>query len=441
MAQPQDERGKAIIMLTKLRPIFWLVIFILIVPGIADAKRAGRLIGKVIDPEGEPIAGVSVTVTCQALPDFRVIDTTNKKGIFKVDFDVANVTYEYKFEKVGYATTKASQAWNKVSNRVTGADGTDRHDFVMHPGQSTADTGLPPASESSEAVQAFNAGVGAFQGKNFEEAISKFNEALEFDPEFRQAWSALAMLHFEQEHYQDAATAAEEAIALGSTSATLLQTRWESYRNLGNEAKADEARADLERIGRASEEAKKVYNEGVQLTKAGDDEAALVKFREAVELDSNLQPAQLGVAMAAVKLGHNEVAADASEAILKQDPKHEQALKIRYNACLGLGDEERLLEALQGLAAIDPQTARDSLFRLATSAYDKFETERAARGFARVLEVDPNHPRSHYYLGLIRVNQGLTDEAKTLLNRFMELAPNDPEVANAREIVGYLSES
>jgi hypothetical protein len=67
---------------TKQRTIVWVLIVILVVPGLALAKRQGRLVGRTVDPDHNPIQGVSVTTTSPQIPDFREVDITDEKGVF-----------------------------------------------------------------------------------------------------------------------------------------------------------------------------------------------------------------------------------------------------------------------------------------------------------------------------------------------------------------------
>jgi len=220
-----------------------------------------------------------------------------------------------------------------------------------------------------------------------------------------------------------------------------LQSRWEAYRNLGDEAKAAEAQQDFEKTGRLAEEAKKVYNEGVQLHKVGDEEGAYAKFQDAVEFDPNLRVAQLAVATTALKVGQNAEAATAAQAILDENPQDEDAIRIRYNACLALGDDEQLIEALTGLAAFEPGLARDGLWRLALEAYDGGDMAKSKVRFGKVLEVDPNYPWANYLLGLVLMGDGDNQEAISYLERFIQLAPDDPEAPSAQDLITYLSEN
>jgi len=420
-------------MLAKQRAIAWILVVMVTVPGLAFAARQGRLIGRVIDSEGHPIDGVTVTTTSNDVPNFRVVETTDKKGIFKVDFDVVDVDYEYRFEKAGYLTVMSSQRWGLV--------GTEHHDFTMPRGETPTAGDAVPTSTSRPAIQAYNDGVAAFKAEDYAASQAKFQEAAEHDPTLRQAWAALSVAHLEQGHYQDAAATAEQAIALGSTDEAALRARWEAYRQLGDEAKAAEALNDLEETGRLAEEAKRIYNEGVALLKADDEEGAFAKFQEAARIDPNLQAALVAVAATGIKIGRNAESAAAAEAVLANDPENGAAIRARYNASLALGDENMIVDALVGLAAVEFEAARKGLWILAMAAYNAHDNEKTKDRFLKVLLVDPDNAQAHYLLGLIYLGEGENEETREHLEKFLALAPIDPEAPSAQEILSYLGSS
>ena len=50
--------------------------------------------------------------------------------------------------------------------------------------------------------------MAAFEAKDWATAETKIEEALEHDPELRQAWEALSVIELEQGHYGEATQAA-----------------------------------------------------------------------------------------------------------------------------------------------------------------------------------------------------------------------------------------
>jgi tetratricopeptide (TPR) repeat protein len=422
-------------MRTSQRKIAWLLILLWIVPGLAYAEERARLEGRVIDPQGKPIQGVKVTVTCQQDEKFHENRTTDKRGTFTVIFSQINVTYHYRFEKEGYQTLEANQNWT--------AEGSQRFDWTMQPGSGTAaaaPTGAAaPVSNSPEAVNAYNAGVLAERAKDLRGAEAKFKEAVGFDPKLVQAWMALAAVQFQERDFKNAADSAEKAVALGSKDPALLTTRYQAYKSAGNDEKAAEALKELESIGRSAEEAKKLHNEGVALFKAGDNAGAIAKFKEALSLDPTLTASAVGMSDAALKAGNYEDAATAAEAILKNEPRNEQALKLRYNACLHLNDPDRLAQALIGLYAVDPAVAKKGLLKTAVDAYyDQNSKDHGRAAFEKILEWDPNEPYSNYYMGVMLISEGKNAEAKAHLEKVVAAAPNTEQGRSAKDMLKQL---
>jgi Tfp pilus assembly protein PilF len=409
-----------------------LAVLTLTFPGLASAERLARLIGQVVDSKGSPIAGVRVTTTCAKIPGFKDVATTDAKGVFKVDFDHVDVVYHYEMEKAGFLTLQIDQNWT--------LEGTERREFKMSPAEAPTVQAAAPASTSESAIVAFNAGVGALKARDYPAAGAKFQEALASDPSLGQAWVALSQVHLAQKHYREAADAAEKAIALGASDESVLRLRWEAYRNLGDEAKATEARQDLEKFGRLAEDVKRIHNEGVALSKAGDAAGAFAKFKEALAINPTFPPALIGLATTGLKLDRAAEAAAAAETLLKADPQNAEAIRIRYNAALKLGDKAMIADALMALGSVDPALVRDNLLKLAIAAYDSDDAANAKKRFGKVLELDPNHARAHYFLGLILMREGAKRDAKRHLERFLELAPSDPDADTAKGALQYLSQ-
>ena len=422
-------------MLTKKTALICSLVLIIMAAGMVEAAYKGRLIGVIVDPDGKPIEGVTVRATSDDLPNFNETLTTNKKGVFKIDFDEINVTYKYQFSKNGYITLATEQVWTK--------DGSARHYFTLTPGNSGsgAAIGETPVFTTGEAAAAYQEAVAAFEAKDWATAEIKIEEALEHDPELRQAWEALSVVELEQGHYGEATAAAEKAIEMGSTDVAIFRTRWEAYRLSGDEAMTAEAQADLEKFGLLAEEAKRIYNEGIALLKVDDKAGAFVKFEQALDADPNLEPALFAVATTGLEIGKAEVTASAAETILMNNPGNEDALRLRYNAALELQDDEMLIDALVGLAPVEPEAAKQNLWLLAMAAYNANDNEKTKDRFGKVLIVDPDNAQAHYLLGLVYLGEGANEETREHLEKFLALAPNDPDAASAQEILSYLGSS
>jgi tetratricopeptide (TPR) repeat protein len=399
---------------------------------MAMAVNKGRLIGIVLDPEGNPVEGVKVIATCDEVSSFNETDTTDKKGAFKINFDYIGVVYTLAFSKDGYLPF--------TSDHTLLSEGKSRETYVMHPGDATVQS-VVLNTTSEPAIEAYNAGVAAFNRKDYETAVAQLEEAVGHDPSLFRVWEALSRVKLSKGDYQGTVEAAEQAIELGATGEEVWRWRWQAYKQLGDREKTLQALKDLEDAGLQAAEAQRLHNEAVALTKSNDYEGAYALFKQALELDPNLSSALRGIAFAALETGRYAESLDATEALLESDPDNEQAIRLRYNAALELGDTDRIMDALVGLAKVEPEIARNNLLALAFDSYDANDMVESEKRFRKVLQVDPNHPHSHYLLALIYVNEERTEEAKHHLERFIALAPDDPEAPTATELLKYLNQS
>ncbi len=415
------------------RTLVALLMLLWLLPALAEAQRKARLVGRIVDQDGKPLEGVTVTATSPQLPEFKEVRTTDRKGSFLIDFRQIDVTYHYRFEKPGYQVTEATQEWH--------LEGTQHFEWKLRRQLSVPGGAVLTVATSEEAALAYNSGVGALKAGNYVLAEAKFTEAVQHDPDLRQAWAALATVQVELGHDRQAAESAERAIALGSMDEAVLLARWQAYTNLKDEARAAIALEDMQRIGRRLEEAKRVHNEAVARARQGDHAEAFARFQTALNLDPNLNESLIGLATAGLAIGRHAEAATAAEKVLAGDPTNEKAARLRYNACLALEDKPRLVEALFGLAPHEPQIASNGLLKVAFDAYDAHDTTLAKNAFSKVLRLKPDYPQAYYFLGLIAIAESNNAEAVSHLQRFLQLAPNDPEAASVREMLAHLSKS
>ncbi|MCH9649373.1 MAG: tetratricopeptide repeat protein [Deltaproteobacteria bacterium] len=415
-----------------VRSLGILALLMFVSASAALAAGSGRMIGKVVDTDGQPIEGVSVTVTSPDLNSYNEVRTTKKNGQFTVSFSDAYLPYIYQLEKAGYQSIK--QEYKAVRQGVS------RFTFEMPVGVSAAeaDAMQQVSSESNEAIMAFNNALAAFEAKDNTTAKTEIAAALTADPEIHQAHLLLAEILISEKQYLEAATSAEKALELAPGNVDGLRMRYEAYRSGGEKEKSEEAFAAYQAAGEAAEEAKRIYNEGVQLDKAGDVESAYAKFLQAAEMDPNLGLAQVAVMAAAYKSKRHDEAAAAAERILVNSPQDPQALKVRYDSYVGLKDDAKILDALVDLAAVDKDFASQTLYNSGIEKFNAGDYKAAVLLLGKTLKADASNAQAHYYLGISSLNMGDNATAKTHLGRFVELAPEDENAAAAKEMMNYL---
>lgn len=395
----------------------------------AHAAAYGRVTLIVKDDAGKPIKDVKVTVTCDDLENFLEEQVTNKKGKAIITFTDATRRYNFHIEHGAYPPQDLQLKPN-VLDTIT-------QEVTLS--KSTAPASAPKTTTVfTPAEEVFNDGVRALQGGDMETAKSKFQRALQLDPEMALAHSAMAGVYAEEKDYDAALAAVDRLLQLDPENPRGYRIRYEVYTARGDKKQADAALKALSKLGGGEDAPTLFYNEGVQAVKVGDYETAKARFEEALGLQPDMATALSALAIIYVKEGSYQKAAEMAERHLAVKPGDPTSIRVRWDAYRMLGDTEKEKEAFDALKATDPAAVIKQFFDKGQELYNGGQTEQAAAEFERVLAVDPDHPRSHYFLGLIQVSSGDTDGAKAHFEKFLALAPEDPEAPTAKEMLSYL---
>jgi len=404
---------------------------------VCHSQAFTRIAAKIVDQDGEPVKGALVTVTSAEVPSFKHSKKTNKRGLSIVTFAIGTAIYDFTIEMEGYQTVTA-----EVQPRVGVIE---ERVFTLSPvgaavASDTTTTVERPAAPTitSRKVRRYNEGVEAQQAGDLDGAMANFHEAAEIDPEFAPAFTGIATVAMEQGNYEEAAAAAERAVALEPESYRALHLRYDAYRNLGDQAKADAAAKALREAGDISEATSRIFREAVDAFEAGNMGIAKARFHQALDLDPELVPAYANLAQIYNWEGDSERAAAMADEVLERRPDDVAALKIRYNASRRLGDSEAARSALEPLVAADPEWAATALFDQAQALFNANRIEEAGTIAEEILEVRPDHPGSLYLAGLCANSAGDPAAAKAHLERFLEVAPDSEMAPTAREILKYL---
>jgi tetratricopeptide (TPR) repeat protein len=401
----------------------------------AVAQNMARMVGTVVDGQGEAIEGVKITVTCAEKPQFREVVTTRKNGQFSLNFRDPFLVYTFVVGKEGYQSFQ--QDIQGTASEIM------RPRFVLEEAQNVpqaVDATPPqaPAGVATEAVEAYNAGVTALQAGDLQTARRELEAALSADEKLAPARSALAGIYLDQREFQLAVDMAASALALTPGDIDSLKVTHEAYLALGERDKAEQASQALDLLEDQVSSATRSYNEGGAAYQSGDLDTALAKFQEAARLNPALYDAHHAVASLLAKRGDFAGAAAAAEAALALKPGEPRTLRIAYESYRGLGQPERAQKALVALAAADPAMGAQGLLEQGNEAFESGDTEQALLLLASAIEISPALPKAHYLLALCYINGGRSSEAKTHLERFIALAPDDPDVATAREMLSFI---
>ena len=393
--------------------------------------------GTVLDSDRNPLSGVQVTVTSEDLASFRKSLTTDQKGQFRLRFQTTHLqyTFDFLFEKPGYASFTVPRSPSATQQMD--------EEFVMEVGEtrvveSHGDLASVVSGSSSAAVEAFNAGLSAQLERDLATARARFEDALAADPNLGPAHIALSQVLLDQGEYGPAVEAADRALELAVSRADALRVKYQALRALGRNEDAEAIGAELEQVEGVVASARRVYNEGGQAFQAGDKETALAKFLEAAELDPSIVEAHHAIATLQLGKGDYEAAATSAEKAIALGSEDINTLRILYDAYDALGRTEQLVEIAPRLAAVDPDYGGNKLLEQAAALWNNGQTEAAVKLSRLALAIDSSLAKAHYFIGLDHLSRGENAEAKAALQKFIDMAPDDPEAATAREMITYI---
>lgn len=378
-----------------------------------------------------PIEGAKIKVTFVPT-NYNDTRNTNKKGQVTFIFRDGPVDYKVELEREGYnpATSTLRPVLGQVVNQT----------YYLDPLNSAAaaPSAPDPTAKLTPAEETFNQGVLALQDGKLAEAQAKFEEALQLDPALLAAHSAIAGIQLENKDFAEAEVGARKVVAADAKNPRGQRLLYEALRGQGKNDEAEDVLKLLVELEKGGDTTAMLYNEGAEALRLGDTKTARERFEKVLELKPDLEQARAALMVIYIKSKDYAKAAATAEAVLLVKPTDVNAKRIRYDAYKALGDEAKTKEAFDVLAAADPKVLVKGLYEEAQAAFNNNDTQTAMRLLDQIEAIDPNQPKALYLRGLCLVNLGKNAEARAVLEKFIALAPNDPQAKNAKEMLPHL---
>ena len=306
-------------MKTLTRTLSLLAILLFALP--VQAGTQGRATGKVLDSAGNPLEGVTVTVTTPSIRNYKLTVTTKKDGSYGFIVNDATIHYDLKYEKEGYqgvAVSKQKFSTVEVTNvpnqtLLTGSEASGK-------GQAPA---LAAPSTTEQATLAYNAAVDALSAGDKTGAEAKLKEAVAKNPDLPQAWSALAIVAYENKDWARTLEYGQKALDLDPSLTGLYGMMTDAAEKGGDKKAAAEWRKKYEEANADSPEI--LYNKGVEAYNKGkmkDAEAALSK---AVEAKPDLAMGHYLLGMVSFNLNKKAAAREHLQKYLELEPNGKEA--------------------------------------------------------------------------------------------------------------------
>ena len=273
----------------RLLPLLVLV-FVFAIPSYA---QTGNINGTVISTDGAPLVGATMLIDRQEITQhFEIVTDDNGKffhaglpsGIYRVTLQVdgRNITFNDGIRVRSGDTTDASFDLKTLSDMALESEEGKAAEEARLKAEATRDS--------------FELGRTALNAKNYDEAVTQFEVALESDDTQHVIYANLADALSGAKRYDEAVATYRKAILLAPMEGAY-------YNNLGivygNAGKTEEAIAALEKTAELTPDSagQAYYNLGAVMTNTGRTAAASEAFKKAIEYDPEMAEAyyQLGI--------------------------------------------------------------------------------------------------------------------------------------------------
>lgn len=186
----------------------------------------------------------------------------------------------------------------------------------------------------------------------------------------------------------------------------------------------------------ASDEAEKLYHEGIEATFSFDLQTHIAKMKAATALDPNLFMSYFHGTMFAILMGQKDYSFSLIDKALAIDPtnfnKAEQHLRKVLEILKKDEEEQHLTPHFEALVADYPDVPEANLWALWDSYFSE-NYEKSKMYATTLLELAPDFGVSYNMLGYSEMALGNMDEAKKAFEKYIEMEPDN---ANAYDSMG-----
>lgn len=287
-----------------------LVLVVVLILSLAPAwsQFQGRVTGRVLDPDANPLEKAEVSIVSVKTASIRYDLKTDKNGRF-LQVGLTPGYYVLSCKKSGFAP---------VSKEIhVGVAAEETFELTLKPMAAELERTY------SEADRLFLRANKLYADQKFPEAISTYEQAIQLDPANWRYHLNLGLSHKKAGKSEEALAAFRKAVEFNSESYSANKETGEALARSGQFAEAEPFYEKA--VGLSSNDPDAHFNLGVCLVNTGESEAALLHFQKTVELKPDYADAyyQTGT----ILIGQNKVAEAraALEKFLELAPDHERA--------------------------------------------------------------------------------------------------------------------
>ncbi|MDQ2969578.1 MAG: tetratricopeptide repeat protein [Acidobacteriota bacterium] len=305
-------------MKTLLRLSAALAILLTALPALAGTQ--GRVTGKVTDSAGNPVEGVTVTVTTPAIKTFKLSTKTSSDGRYGLIVNDATLLYRMRFEKDGYVPAEAEKKLSTVEIKTV-------DQTLLKTSEAPAGKGAPAAaaapSGNEQAVLAYNSAIDLMNSGDKAGAEAKFREAVAKNADLPQGWRALTELAYDKKDWAHVLEYGQKATDLDPTLTSLYGKMADAALGAGDKKAAADFRKKFEDANPDTPEM--LYNKGIDSFNKKKWKDAEDSLSKAVGAKPDFALAHYYLALSAMNNKHNAIAREHFQKYLELDPNGSEA--------------------------------------------------------------------------------------------------------------------
>ena len=190
--------------------------------------------------------------------------------------------------------------------------------------------------------------------------------------------------------------------------------------------------------GKAAE-LKKVFEEGVTASRAGQHDAAIEKFKAALAISPACFDCQFNIGVALMAKKDEKGAEEAWKKALEMKPDYAEPL----NALSTLYNNQKRFDEASAMSAKAAGSgggagSADATFNQGINLWNQGKIAEAKVKFEETIKMNASHADSHYQLGMALLNEGKLTEAVTEFETYVKLAPDGQYATHAKGMIAQL---
>ena len=195
-----------------------------------------------------------------------------------------------------------------------------------------------------------------------------------------------------------------------------------------------------------AEALKKLFEDGVTLSKAGSYDDAIAKFTEAAGMVPGCYDCYYNIGYAQMQKKAYDQAEAAFNKAIELKPNYVDAyngLATVYNAQKKFDKASEMgAKAAEFAAAAGPGSGGtggvDAEYNQGVIHWNAGQIADAKEHFQKVILMKPDHADAHYQLGMANLNEGKLPDAAAMFEKYLELAPDGQYAATAKGILSQI---